>query len=120
MGVTATREASERHPWLDEFARAPVAAFGDLLAGYAKFPPYERADAPDAARMLFGPLPKDDPVRRKLGPAILQWLEHRRREHPPAGRPRLQHWVAEFCEALEIVSALDVADAATALRRRYI
>ncbi len=120
MSVTATCEAPDRHPWLDAFDRVPQVAFGDLLAGYAKIPPYERADAPDAARMLFGPLPKDDPVRGRLGPAILGWLEQRRRERPPVGRPRLQHWVAEICEALEIISALDVADAARALRRRYI
>lgn len=120
MSVTASARTPDRHPWLATFVQDPAKGFAELLAGYAKIPPYERADAPDAARMLFGPLPKDDPARRALGPAILHWLEQRRRERPPAGRPRLQHWIAEICEALEIVSALDVADAARALRRRYI
>ena len=120
MEMTATREPPPRHPWLEEFARAPEAAFGDLLAGYAKIHPYGRADPPDAARMLFGPLPPNDPVRQKLGPAILGWLGQRRREAPPADRPRLQHWVAEICEAFEIVSFLEVADAAAELRQRFV
>ena len=87
MAMTAIRTPPRRHPWLDEFERAPMAAFGDLLAGYARIPPYERADAPDAARMLFGPLSSEDPARRLLGTAILDWLEHRRRQSPPAIPP---------------------------------
>ena len=83
-------------------------------------PPYHRADAPDAARMLFGPLPTDDPIRAKLGPAILAWLDLRRRATPPTEHPRLQRWVREVCDAFEIVSALDVAEAAVALRRGFI
>ena len=120
MAMTATRKPPPRHPWLEEFAHAPQAAFGELLAGYAKIHPYGRADPPDAARMLFGPLPPNDPVRQKLGPAILGWLGQRRREAPPADRPRLQHWVAEICEAFEIVSFLEVADAAAELRQRFV
>ena len=120
MAMTATQDPPTRRPWLETFAHAPVAAFGDLLAGYAKIHPYERADAPDAARMLFGPLSPDDPVRGLLGKAIPKWLEHRRREAPPADRPRLQHWVAEICEAFEIVALLEVADAAAELRRRFV
>lgn len=119
MALTATRTPPRRHPWLDTFEQAPMAAFGDLLAGYARIPPYERADAPDAARMLFGPLPSDDPARLLLGPAILDWLEHRRRQPPPTRPPRLQSWVREVCEAFEIVSLLDVSEAAIGLRRRF-
>jgi tetratricopeptide (TPR) repeat protein len=120
MALTAKRTMAPRHPWLDRFEREPVAAFGELLAGYARIPPYERADAPDAARMLFGPLPPDDPARLALGPAILGWLEQHRRQSPPPGRPQLQSWVREACEAFEIVSFLDVADAAVDLRRRFV
>ena len=119
MSVTAASGPAPRHPWLATFERAPVRAFGDLLAGYARIPPYERADAPDAARMLFGPLPPDDPARVALGPAILAWLQQRRREPPPAAAPRRQRWVREICEAFEIVWLLDVSDAAAALRRHY-
>ena len=120
MALTAKREGPPHHPWLDEFVRAPAAAFGHLLAGYARVPPYDRADAPDAARMLFGPLSPDEPARRELAPAVLGWLEGRRKERPPSTRPRLQSWVREVCEAFEIVSFLDVAEAASELRRRFI
>ena len=71
------REPPPRHPWLGEFLRAPEAAFASLLGGYARIPPYERADAPDAARMLFGPLPADDPKQRQpdihLAQDALDW-----------------------------------------------
>ena len=119
MAIAAASIKPIRHPWLDIFAAAPVAAYGNLLAGYAKIHPYERADPPDAARMLFGPLPPDDPVRLLLGPAILGWLDARRRATPPTQRPFLQHWIAEICETFKIVSALEVADAAIALRRQF-
>jgi tetratricopeptide (TPR) repeat protein len=119
MAIAAASIKPIRHPWLDIFAAGPVAAYGNLLAGYAKIHPYERADPPDAARMLFGPLPPDDPVRLLLGPAILGWLDARRRATPPTQRPFLQHWIAEICETFKIVSALEVADAATALRRQF-
>ena len=112
MSMTASFQDRPHHPWLEAFLRAPVAEFGDLLAGFARIPPYERADAPDAARMLFGPLDADDPARRALGPAILGWLEQRRRQAPPLGLPGLQSWVREVCEAFEIVAFLGVADAA--------
>jgi tetratricopeptide (TPR) repeat protein len=120
MAVTAVYGSPTRHPWLDLFVQAPVEMFGDLLAGYARIPPYERADAPDAARMLFGGLPKTDRAWRALGPAILGWLEQRRRATPPTGRPRQQRWVREICEAFEIVALLDVADAAATLRGQFV
>ena len=119
MATAAALMTPVRHPWLEAFARAPVAEYGRLLAGYAKIHPYERADPPDAARMLFGSLPSDDPVRLMLGPAILEWLDRRRRETPPEPRPFLQHWIAEVCETFKIVSALEIADAAISLRRRF-
>jgi tetratricopeptide (TPR) repeat protein len=95
-------------------------AFGDLLAGYADIHPYERADAPDAARMLFGPLGPEDRARKELGPAILAWLKQRRKEPLPAARPKLQRRVREICEAFEIVELLQVTDAAIELRRRRL
>jgi tetratricopeptide (TPR) repeat protein len=119
--VPAARAADPAiHAWLDEFVQAPARAFGDLLAGYARVFPYDRADAPDAARMLFGPLPVDHPARLALGPAVLEWLRQRRQETPPADRPRLQRWIREICDALESVSYLKVDDAALELRRRFV
>lgn len=108
----------DRHPWLVRFEHAPEEALGDLLAGYADIHPYERADAPDAARMLFGPLDPDNPARSLLGPALLSWLEKRRKDPLPAARPKLQRRIREIDEAFEIVALLEVADAAIALRRR--
>ena len=118
MALVAALTPPHRHPWLDEFERAPVSAFGDLLAGYARIPPYEQADAPDAARMLFGPLPADDPARLLLDSAISDWLEQRRRQSPPVRDAYRQNWLREVCEAFEIVSLLEVGDAAVTLRRR--
>jgi len=120
MALAAVAAAPKRHPWLDEFVQSPARGFADLLAGYARVAPYDRADTPDAARMLFGGLPADDDARLALGPAIVEWLEQRRREIPPQGRPRQQRWVREICEAFEIIALLDVADAALPLRQRFI
>jgi tetratricopeptide (TPR) repeat protein len=120
MASRPLRADEGRHPWLTEFKRSPKAAFGDLLAGFARIHPYERADASDAVRMLFGPLPADDPARQELGPAILEWLKERRREPLPADPHRLQRFVREVCEAFEIVSLLPVPHAAVELRRGFV
>lgn len=112
MSTPSERMAPGRHPWLARFESAPEEAFGDLLAGYADIHPYERADAPDAARILFGPPNPEDSARKPLGPAILAWLEKRRKQPQPAARPKLQRRVREICEAFEIVALLDAADAA--------
>lgn len=120
MAPAPLRAQDSRHPWLDEFEQSPAKAFGDLLSGYAHVHPYERADAPDAARMLFGPLAADDSARQALGPAVLIWLEERRRKPLPANSHKLQRHVREVCEAFEIVSLLSVADAAVGLRRGFI
>src|SRR5258708_23430451 len=108
MSAPSKRMAPKRHPWLTRFESAPEEALGDLLAGYADIHPYERADAPDAARMLFGPLDPEDDARKALGPAILSWLEKKRKEQLPAARPKLQRLVREICEAFEIVALLNV------------
>ena len=112
MNMAASPFAKRRHPWLATFESAPEKAFGDLLAGYADIPPYERADPPDAVRMLFGPLDEADDARKALGPAIISWLENRRMEALPAAPAKLQRRVREICEALEIVALLRVTNAA--------
>ncbi len=120
MALTATHSPGRRHPWLAEFEKAPVDAFGDLLSGYAKIFPYDRADAPDAARMLFGPLPADDPLLVALDHAVMSWLEQRRKGPLPRERPKLQRAIREICEAFEIIALLGLPDAATDLRRRFV
>lgn len=62
----------QRHPWLKAVEATPFEAVRDLLAGYALVFPYTRADAPDAARMLFGPLPPDDPARHALAEGVIR------------------------------------------------
>jgi len=120
MALTATHSPGGHHPWLAEFEKAPVEAFGELLSGYAKIFPYDRADAPDAARMLFGPLPADDPLLVALDHAATSWLEQRREGPLPGERPKLQRAIREICEAFEIIALLGLADAATDLRRRFV
>ena len=120
MSMTQERQSGTRHPWLKEFETTPVRAFGDFLAGYARIHPYERADAPDAARMIFGPLEPEDGARVVLGSAIISWLEACRKEPVSAVYNHRQRRVREVCEAFEIVALLDVADAAIDLRRRFI
>jgi len=120
MNAPSERMAFSRHPWLKRFESSPEEAFGDLLAGYAEIHPYERADAPDAARMLFGPLEPEDKARKALGSAILAWLEKQRKQPLPAARPKLQRRVREISEAFEIVALLNVTKAAVELRHHRL
>lgn len=107
-----------RHRWIDQFLDDPRCGYADLVAGHAAIHPYQRADAPDAARLLFGGLAEDDPARAVLDNAVLDWLDTRRRESaPPRPGPR-QSWVREISETLEIVYILDLPRTAVALRRR--
>jgi hypothetical protein len=120
MALTAGLMSPLNHPWLTEFSGAPVAALGDLLAGYASVFPYDRADAPDAARMLFGPFPADDPLRVELDRAVIGWLEQRRKASLSTERPRLQRAIREISEAFEIIALLELPNAAVDLRRRFV
>ncbi len=109
-------DAPPRHPWLATFERAPEAAFGDLVTGHAEIAPLNRLDAAEAANVLFGPLPADDPARLSLGWAVLSWLDKRRQEPPPADDPNRQRWIREVRDAFDIVALLQVAEPAIALR----
>lgn len=120
MTATVRHGAPYRHPWLETFERDPVSGFADFLAGYASIHPYDRADAPDAARMLFAHLPADDPARLALDGAVLACLEQRRKGLVPTIPSKLQRFIAETAEAFEIVASLDLVDAATILRRRFV
>jgi hypothetical protein len=108
-----------RHPWLLTFEQSPEAGFAALVAGQAPIAPYDRLDAPEAAQVLFGRLPADDPARLSLGWAILGWLDKRRRETLPDTFPQRQSWVREVREAFDIVALLGVKDAALQLRRAF-
>ncbi|MEQ8480362.1 MAG: hypothetical protein RIC18_06875 [Hoeflea sp.] len=120
MSVTMARPVAQRHPWLDVFVANPAKGFSDLLAGYAPVFPYTRADAPDAARMLFGPLPGDDPAWPALSIGTMEWLNSARRRPLPADVAARQNLIREVSEAFEIISLLQVAEAAATLRREYV
>ena len=120
MSAAITAGPPGRHPWIAQFLADPLAGYGDLVAGYAAIHPYERADAPDAARLLFGGLPEGDPVRDRLDAAVLAWLEAWRRDPVPAAAGPRQRWVRQLCETLEITYLLNLPRTAVALRRRRL
>jgi hypothetical protein len=120
MSTTLARAPLRRHPWLDRFLQSPVDAVGDLLAGYAEVSPYQRADAPDIADMVFGPLPPDDVARLALEPALLAWLEARRRMPVPAEFGPRQRFVREVSDAFAVVAMLELADTARRLRQEFV
>jgi len=117
MGVASER-LELRHPWLAHFEKAPKTAFSELLSGYAEIHPYERLEAPEAAKVLFGSLPPEDGARTALGPTIIGWLEHQRDEALNVRKSTLQRRIREICEALEIVSLLQLSAVALDLRHR--
>jgi hypothetical protein len=109
-----------RHPWMGRFLAGPDRAYADLIAGFADIHPYERADAPDIARLLFADLDPDDPARTALDGAVLAWLEAWRRATAP-GRPGpYQNWVRQLSETMEIAYILQLPRTAVALRRRRL
>jgi hypothetical protein len=112
-------DAPPRHPWLATFEQAPEVAFGDLVTGHAGIGLLNRLDIPEAANVLFGPLPAHDPARLSLGWAILGWMEKRRQETQPADDANRQRWIREIRDAFDIVALLQVAEPAIALRRGF-
>jgi hypothetical protein len=112
MGLTSDTAGAARHPWIEVFAAEPVKAYDRFIRGYAEVSPYQRAEVPDAARMVFGPLAADDPVRTQLGIAITAWLNARRREPIPVDRRRRGRLIREVSESFEIIRALEPGTAA--------
>jgi len=119
MTTAATAPPPSRYSWLDDLVADPAKGFGDLLSGYAPIYPYTRADAPDAARLLFLGLAPEDPARAAVSSGALDWLEDWRRQPLPEKRPLLQNRIRMVVEAFEIVAVLDLADVALALRQSY-
>ena len=103
MGLASGKAGGERHPWIAVFEADPATAFDRLIRGYADVSPYQRAEVPDAARMLFGSLPADDPVRALLGTSITGWLNARRREPIPTDRRRRGRLIREISDSFEII-----------------
>jgi tetratricopeptide (TPR) repeat protein len=109
-----------RHPWMGRFLADPGRAYADLIGGFADIHPYERADAPDIARLLFADLDPDDPARMALDVAVLAWLEAWRRATAPSRPGPYQNWVRQFSETVEIAYILRLPRTAVALRRRRL
>ena len=86
MAMATTARPTDRHPWIDVFLADPAVQLDNLLSGHARIEPYERADAPDAARLLFGGLAKDDDARAVLDRVLQEWLESHRGGGVPDGR----------------------------------
>lgn len=112
MGLASDMAGGARHPWIGVFEADPSMAYDRFIRGYADTAPYERAEAPDAARMLFGPLTADDPARTMLGAAIIGWLDARRREPIPADRRQRGRLIREVSESFEIIRTLEPGGAA--------
>lgn len=112
MGLASGIAEGARLPWIAVFEADPETFYDRFIRGYAEVPPYERADAPDAARMLFGPLVAEDPARAQLGDAIIAWLNARRREPIPADRRKRGRLIREISESFEIIRALEPGEAA--------
>lgn len=110
----------QRHPWLEKLEASPHDAVSDLMAGYAAIFPFNRADAPDAARMLFGHLPSDDPARGALESGMHSWLEAKRNEDLPFEPAKLQDFVRQVGEAFEIISLIELTVPALMLRQQYV
>lgn len=112
MGLASDMKGFARHPWIAVFEADPAKAYDRFIRGYAEVSPYQRAEVPDAARMVFGPLAADDPARMQLGAAITAWLDVRRREPIPADRRQRGRLIREISESFEIIRALEPGTAA--------
>ncbi len=121
MTAATTSQPTARHAWLDVFMADPTSGLDDFLSGHARIEPYERADAPDAARLLFGGLPEDDPVRDTLDSALAEWLNTQRLGGvPDLERMQLKRWIRKVSEAFEIIGLLKLRGCSSNLRRRFV
>ena len=113
--------ATDRHPWLDTFVADPASGLDNLLSGHARIEPYESADAPDAARLLFGGLPEGDEALAALDRAVREWLDSQRASGvPDFDQLPLERWLRKVSEAFEIVALLKLRHSALDLRQRLV
>lgn len=121
MATETRAHPTGRHPWLDNFLADPALELGNLLSGHARIEPYENADAPDAARLLFGGLAEEDEARTALDRALHQWLEsHRVGGVPEFDQLPLERWIRKVSEAFEIVGSLKLQHCSLDLRQRFV
>lgn len=121
MATADTALATDRHPWLDTFVADPASELDNLLSGHARIEPYESADAPDAARLLFGGLLEGDEALAALDRAVREWLDSQRASGVPGlDQLPLERWVRKVSEAFEIVALLKLRHSAVDLRQRLV
>ena len=121
MSTATTAEPTDRHPWLDAFAADPAAELDNLLSGHARIAPYESADAPDAASLLFGGIPHEDEVLGALDQTVNEWLDSQRAGGVPEFDPLpLERWVRKVSEAFEIIGLLKLPHCSLDFRQRYV
>lgn len=121
MPTAATTRPTGRHPWLDSFVEDPASELDSLLSGHARIEPYESADAPDAAMLLFGGLAEDDQALRVLDHSVREWLDTQRAGGvPELEQLPLKRWVREVSEAFEIVGLLKLRHCSGDLRQRFV
>jgi len=120
MTSPPTYPQEHRHPWLATFLQDPRDGLASLLSGYADIFPFTRTDAPDAARLIFAALPKNDPARFALDEAASAWFEDTRRRTLPAESSVRQVRAREIVEAFEIVSELELVGTAKLMREQYV
>ncbi|MCH8237980.1 MAG: hypothetical protein IIC06_07385, partial [Proteobacteria bacterium] len=121
MAEISTTRPIDRHPWLDTFMADPASELDKLLSGHARIAPYEAADAPDAARFLFGGLPEEDEVRVVLDQTLYEWLDSQRMGGVPEfDQLPLERWIRKVSEAFEIVGLLMLPYSSLDFRRRFV
>ena len=121
MAMATTARPPDRHPWLAAFLADPASELDHLLSGHARIGPYESADAPDAARLLFGGLPEEDEARGVLDRALLEWLDSQRVGGiPELDRLPLERWIRKVSEAFEIVGLLMLPTSSLDFRQRFV
>ena len=121
MATATTPLPADRHSWLDTFVADPVSELDNLLSGHARIEPYESADAPDAARLLFGGQPEGGEALAVLDRAVRDWLDSQRLGGvPELEQLPLERWIRKVSEAFEIVALLKLRHTALDLRQRFV
>ena len=121
MAMATIARPPDRHPWLDAFLADPASELDNLLSGHARIEPYESADAPDAARLLFGGLPEGHEALGVLDRALHEWLNSQRAGGiPEFDRLPLERWIRKVSEAFEIVGLLMLPYSSLDFRQRFV
>lgn len=107
------------HPWIEEFLRDPKTALADFLAGYARIEPYNRAERPDAARMLFCAPGVPSQALSILDETLTDWLTAQRDNANAFELPaQMQRWLRQVSDGLRLTAVLSLKNTSEMLRRQ--